>query len=126
MVGLDPGQGACAARVARADLGYEKGMPDAPAELLQIPELEARVRAVLDEVRPMLQSDGGDIALVGITTELKVRVQMIGACRSCPSQANTLHSGIENYLREQVPEVQGIEVEAAPQKIGQGGYWGVY
>ncbi len=76
------------------------------------PEAEAlfpRVSAAIDDIRPNLQADGGDIELITITPELKARVRLVGACSGCPSAAYTLHYGVENYLRECVPELNGIE-----------------
>ena len=76
------------------------------------PEAQAlfpRVRAAIDDIRPNLQADGGDIELITITPELKARVRLKGACSGCPSAAYTLHYGVENYLRECVPELNGIE-----------------
>ena len=68
-----------------------------------------RVQTAIDEIRPNLQADGGDIELISITPELKARVRLVGACSGCPSAAYTLHYGVENYLRECVPELAGIE-----------------
>lgn len=76
------------------------------------PEAQAlfpRVREAIEEIRPNLQADGGDIELITITPELKARVRLVGACSGCPSAAYTLHHGVENYLRECVPELKGIE-----------------
>lgn len=78
------------------------------------PEAQAlfpRVRAAIEEIRPNLQADGGDIELITITPELRARVRLVGACSGCPSAAYTLHYGVENYLRECVPELKGIESE---------------
>lgn len=69
-----------------------------------------RVQEAIDEIRPNLQADGGDIELLGITPDLKAKVRLVGACAGCPSAAITLQFGVENYLRERVPEIQGLEV----------------
>jgi Fe-S cluster biogenesis protein NfuA len=90
------------------------------------PELEQRIVAALDEVRPMLQSDGGDLVYLGTTPELLVRIQLLGACRTCPSQSQTLKNGVEAHVQELVPEVQGLLVETAAPKPGQNGLWGMY
>jgi Fe-S cluster biogenesis protein NfuA len=69
--------------------------------------LDARIRTKLEEVRGMLQADGGDlevVAIEGTTVRLKLR----GACGGCPHAAITLKQGIERHLREQVDP--GIEV----------------
>jgi Fe-S cluster biogenesis protein NfuA len=70
-----------------------------------------RLQEAIDEIRPNLQEDGGDIELLGVTPELKARVRLVGHCAGCPSAAITLSFGVERYLRERVPECQGIEVE---------------
>jgi Fe-S cluster biogenesis protein NfuA len=53
-------------------------------------------------------------------------VRLVGACRSCPAQSTTLSQGVERAVRELVPEIQGLLVDQAAPKVGQGGYWGVY
>ena len=67
-----------------------------------------RVEAVLDEVRPFIQSDGGDIALVSVEAGI-VRVRMQGACVGCASSKRTIHFGIERRLREEIPEIKVLE-----------------
>ena len=68
-----------------------------------------RVQTVLDQIRPALQADGGDVALVGITDEGVVQVQLQGACRGCPMSQLTLANGVERVLKEQIPEVVRVE-----------------
>ena len=73
------------------------------------PALRERVEAVLGRIRPAVQSDGGDVELVEITAGNVVRVRLHGACVGCPSSQMTLTMGIERTLRENVPEVVGVE-----------------
>jgi Fe-S cluster biogenesis protein NfuA len=68
-----------------------------------------KVQAVLDEVRPMLQRDGGDVELIEVTPDGIVKVKLKGACGSCPMSTFTLKMGIEAALKEQIPEV--VEVQ---------------
>jgi Fe-S cluster biogenesis protein NfuA len=68
-----------------------------------------RVQTVLDQIRPALQADGGDVALVDITDEGVVQVQLQGACRGCPMSQLTLANGVERVLKEQIPEVVRVE-----------------
>jgi Fe-S cluster biogenesis protein NfuA len=68
---------------------------------------ESRIVAILDEIRPYLQSDGGDLEFVSFE-DGRVHLRLQGACTSCPSSIMTLKMGIENALREQVPEVQEV------------------
>lgn len=68
-----------------------------------------KVQAVLDQVRPMLQRDGGDVELVEITADNIVKVKLQGACGSCPMSTMTLKMGIEKAIKEQIPEI--VEVQ---------------
>jgi len=71
--------------------------------------LDQRVREVLDLIRPMIKADGGDIEYVEMTDDGVVRIRFLGACVGCPSSSMTLKMGIENNLKEHVPEVRGVE-----------------
>ena len=70
--------------------------------------LHDRVSAALDQVRPMMQADGGDVELVDVDEEGVVSVRLQGACHGCPSAAITLTLGIERVLKQQVPEVKRV------------------
>jgi Fe-S cluster biogenesis protein NfuA len=66
------------------------------------------VKAALDNVRPSLQADGGDVEFVSIDEEGTVSVKLTGACGSCPMAQMTLKMGIENYLKREVPQVKAV------------------
>jgi Fe-S cluster biogenesis protein NfuA len=66
------------------------------------------VENVLDELRPYLISDGGNVELVDIDGPI-VKLKLNGACGSCPSSTMTLRMGIERRLREKIPEINEIE-----------------
>jgi Fe-S cluster biogenesis protein NfuA len=66
------------------------------------------VETVLDELRPYLISDGGNVELVEIDGPV-VKLRLNGACGSCPSSTMTLRMGIERRLREKIPEINEIE-----------------
>ena len=68
-----------------------------------------RVEAVLERIRPAVQSDGGDLELVAITDEGVVQIRLHGACVGCPSSSMTLQMGIERNVRERVPEIVAVE-----------------
>ncbi len=68
-----------------------------------------KVQAVLEQVRPMLQRDGGDVELVEVTADNIVKVKLQGACGSCPMSTMTLKMGIEKAIKEQIPEI--VEVQ---------------
>ena len=64
--------------------------------------------AVLEEIRPMLQRDGGDMQVVEITDDGVVKLRLVGACGSCPMSQMTLKMGIEKRLKEIVPSVREV------------------
>ena len=66
------------------------------------------VETVLDELRPYLISDGGNVELVEIDGPV-VKLRLNGACGSCPSSTMTLRMGIERRLREKIPKINEIE-----------------
>lgn len=69
---------------------------------------QENVETVLDEMRPYLMADGGNVELVELDGPV-VKLRLQGACGSCPSSAMTLRMGIERRLREFIPEI--VEVE---------------
>lgn len=71
--------------------------------------LREQVEKALDRIRPALQQDGGDLELIDVTEEGVVKVKLTGACGSCPMSQMTLKHGIEQRLREEIPEVQMVE-----------------
>lgn len=81
---------------------------DSPAGAPASPGLVDRVKRVINAIRPSVQSDGGDLELVEVTGAGVVRVRMHGACVGCPSSMMTLKMGIENNLRDHVPEVTQV------------------
>jgi Fe-S cluster biogenesis protein NfuA len=70
--------------------------------------LEDQVKAALDNVRPSLQADGGDVEFVSLADDGTVSVKLTGACGSCPMSQMTLKMGIENYLKKEVPQVSAV------------------
>jgi len=68
----------------------------------------ANVEKVLDDLRPYLMSDGGNVELVEIDGPV-VKLKLQGACGTCPSSAMTLKMGIERRLREFIPEIAEVE-----------------
>jgi Fe-S cluster biogenesis protein NfuA len=71
--------------------------------------MKEKVQEVINEIRPNLQADGGDIDLVDVTEDGIVKVKLRGACSGCPGAAMTLKMGVERILKERIPEVTGIE-----------------
>ena len=71
--------------------------------------MRERVQEALDQIRPTLQKDGGDVVLVDVTETGIVKVQLTGACKGCPMSQITLKEGIEKFLKSEVPEVKSVE-----------------
>jgi len=71
--------------------------------------LREKVEAALEKVRPSLQADGGDVQLVDVNDDGLVKVKLLGACGGCPMSQMTLKMGIEKILKQNVPEVTGVE-----------------
>jgi len=69
--------------------------------------MKGKVEAVLAQIRPALQSDGGDVELVDVN-EGVIRLKLKGACAGCPMATMTLRHGIEQVLKEKVPEVKEV------------------
>jgi Fe-S cluster biogenesis protein NfuA len=65
------------------------------------------VKTVLDQIRPALQADGGDVELVGVKDGI-VSVRLTGACGGCPMSTMTLKMGIERLLKQKLPEVKEV------------------
>jgi len=70
--------------------------------------IEKKVQKALDEIRPSLQADGGDVELVAIEKGI-VKVRLQGHCVGCPMSALTLKQGVETHLKKRVPEVVKVE-----------------
>ena len=68
-----------------------------------------RIDAVLDDVRPHLAVDGGDVELVDITDARVVKIKWKGACEHCSMSIMTLRAGIEQALIGKIPEIKGVE-----------------
>ena len=71
--------------------------------------LREQVESTLQKVRPSLQADGGDVQLVDVEQDGTVKVKLTGACRGCPMSQMTLKMGIEKILKQNIPEIKGVE-----------------
>ncbi|NLA59309.1 MAG: NifU family protein [Firmicutes bacterium] len=69
--------------------------------------MQEQVKNVLDQIRPHLQADGGDVQLVSVEDGI-VKVKLQGACAGCPMSTMTLKNGIERILKQQIPEVKEV------------------
>ncbi|MDF4203655.1 NifU family protein [Maribacter sp. SA7] len=76
-------------------------------------ELKLNVEKALEEIRPFLQSDGGDISLISIDGDSSVKVRLEGACVGCSVNQMTLKSGVEMTIKKYAPQIQEvINIEA--------------
>jgi Fe-S cluster biogenesis protein NfuA len=71
-------------------------------------ELREQVERALDDIRPALQADGGDIEFVDLVDGI-VQVRLQGACAGCPMSQMTLTNGVERHLKNVVPGIEGVE-----------------
>ena len=71
--------------------------------------IKENVENALQKVRPSLQADGGDVELVDVGDDGMVRVRLKGACQGCPMSQMTLKMGIEKILKQNIPEIKGVE-----------------
>ena len=70
--------------------------------------IKERVEKALEKIRPYLVADGGDIAMVDITDDMILKVEMKGACNGCPFSMQTLKAGVEIAVRKEVPEIKEV------------------
>jgi Fe-S cluster biogenesis protein NfuA len=73
------------------------------------PDLLAAIEAALDQIRPYLQADGGDVKVLEVTPEMVLRLEMVGACGSCPMSPMTLKAGVEQAILKAVPVIKAVE-----------------
>ena len=71
-------------------------------------ELKINVEKALDEIRPFLQSDGGDISLVSIDNDKLVKVKLEGNCVGCSVNQMTLKSGVEMTIKKHAPQIEKV------------------
>jgi Fe-S cluster biogenesis protein NfuA len=72
-------------------------------------ELMQRVDAALDDIRPHLKVDGGNVELVDVTEDNIVKVRWVGNCESCNMSAMTMKAGIEQTVKSKIPQITGVE-----------------
>jgi Fe-S cluster biogenesis protein NfuA len=70
--------------------------------------IEKRVQNAIDEIRPQIQADGGDVELVAVGND-SVKVRLVGHCAGCPMAAMTLKNGVEALIKQRVPEIKKVE-----------------
>lgn len=75
----------------------------------QDPILRQQIEKGLDTIRPYLLADGGSVRLLNISDEMVVKLELLGACGSCPMSTMTLRAGIEQALKHAVPQIRRVE-----------------
>jgi Fe-S cluster biogenesis protein NfuA len=73
-----------------------------------VESIQKRVQNALDEIRPQIQLDGGDVDLVAVENST-VKVRLVGHCAGCPMSAMTLKNGVEALIKQRVPEILKVE-----------------
>ncbi|HWZ22934.1 MAG TPA: NifU family protein [Cytophagaceae bacterium] len=71
-------------------------------------DLLTKVEAALNNIRPYLEADGGNVKLLDISDDMIVKLEMLGNCGSCPMSAMTLKAGVEEAIKKDVPEIKGV------------------
>lgn len=77
-----------------------------------VPQMDSKEKIVLraiEDLRPYLHNDGGDMELVEITADNKVIIKLLGACKSCSVSSVTIKAGLEENLKILIPEITGVE-----------------
>lgn len=72
-------------------------------------EMIRKVQGVIDQIRPYLEADGGNIRFVELTEDNVVNVELLGACGSCPMSTMTLKAGVEQAMKKAIPEIKSVE-----------------
>jgi len=72
-------------------------------------ELTERIDKALDNIRPYLETDGGNVKILEITDDMVVKLELLGACGTCPMSTMTLKAGVEEAIKKAVPEVKAVE-----------------
>ncbi len=71
-------------------------------------DLVKNIEKALAEIRPYLESDGGDISLIEVTPEMVAKVQLHGSCQTCNVNQMTLKSGVEQSIKKYAPEIKSV------------------
>jgi Fe-S cluster biogenesis protein NfuA len=70
--------------------------------------MKEKVQKAMEQIRPALQADGGDVELIDVSDDGVVKVKLTGACHGCPMAQMTLKNGIEKHLKKVVPEITAV------------------
>jgi Fe-S cluster biogenesis protein NfuA len=68
----------------------------------------ARIEKALDQIRPYLEADGGNVKVLELTEEMVLKLELLGACGACSMSTMTMKAGIEQAIKREVPEIQSV------------------
>lgn len=68
-----------------------------------------QIEEALEDIRPHLAVDGGDVEIVEVTEDLVVQVRWLGSCESCTMSATTLKAGVEETIKARIPQIRAVE-----------------
>ena len=80
-------------------------------------ELVTKVKNVIEQIRPYLQADGGDVEYIDMTEDKTVNIRLMGMCGNCPHSQMTLKNGIEAAVKRVLPEIKSVESVQADMEI---------
>ncbi|MCH7414294.1 NifU family protein [Belliella sp. R4-6] len=72
-------------------------------------EMNEKIEQALDSIRPYLEADGGNVRVVELTEDMVLRLELTGACSSCPMSTMTLKAGVEEAIKRAIPEIVKVE-----------------
>ena len=68
-----------------------------------------RIEGALDQIRPYLEADGGNVKVLEVTEDMVLKLELLGACGSCPMSTMTLKAGVEQSVLRAIPEIKAVE-----------------
>lgn len=68
----------------------------------------ARIEKALDQIRPYLEADGGNVKVLELTSDMVLKLELLGACGACSMSTMTMKAGIEQAIKREVPEIQSV------------------
>ncbi len=86
-------------------------------------DIKDRVMEAIDMFRPQLQADGGDMEFISIDEQMRVHLNLTGACGSCPMATMTLKMGVERYIKDAVPEITEVIQDNQPAMAEGDGFY---
>lgn len=72
-------------------------------------EFLLRIEGALDQIRPYLEADGGNVKVLEVTDDMVLKLELLGACGACPMSAMTLKAGVEQSVLKAIPEIKAVE-----------------